>query len=119
MPGLAPFAMPLAALALGGGAMIDQNVQNKAAIKNSQNAQDAARQQVTQNQQTAQTGLNNYLGANPGPAQAGNQPGVGMTYAGANVPFVNQAQKPPAQNQLSPQVLALLSQMQQGGAPIA
>lgn len=116
MPGLAPFAPALAGLVLGGGAMIDQNVQNKAAIKNSQNAQAAAQAQVQQNQQSAQTGLNNYLKTNPGTAQPSNQPGAGMTYAGANVPFVNQAQQPNTATKLSPQVLAMLAQLQNGQA---
>lgn len=120
----------IAPFVLGAGAMIDQNVQNKAAIKNAQNAEEAASTRVQQNQTAAQGNLNKYLAANPGPAQPGNAPSARPAYSGASVPMVGAPAGQPGPGmqfapggastgggQLSPQVLALLSQLQQPGQP--
>jgi hypothetical protein len=114
--------------------MIDQNVQNKNAIKNAANAETTAQANVTKNQGTAQAGLNTYLGANPGTAQAGNAP-TSPVYSGANIPIAGAPRPaapgtpgpgmmsvpgsgaaPGAGTQLPPQLLATLKQALQSGS---
>jgi hypothetical protein len=76
--------MPAVMALLGGGAMVDQNMQQKATIKDAENAKASAQADATKAQGNATSGLDAYLKANPGPAQASNAPAA---YSGANIPL--------------------------------
>lgn len=118
MPGLAPFAPAIAGLVMGGAGMVDANVQNKAAIKNSENAAASAQAQVKQNQGAAFGNLNAFNQANPGLTGQAKQP----AFSGAtSVPLVGQ---PGQQQQMSgqnmnPQQIAALMQAMKGGGGVA
>lgn len=83
MPPVAPFIIPAL---FGGAAMVDQNMQKKSTIKNKENAEASAKAGVTNAQGVATGNLNDYLKANPGPAQASNQPGA-AAYSGSSIPL--------------------------------
>jgi hypothetical protein len=129
-----PIIPVLAALGAVGGA-VDENVQNKATIKNAASAEATAQANVTKNVATGQSNLGNYLAANPGPAQAGNQPKA-SPYAGASIPLAGAPGRAPqslpgagaapgpgmqtapggAGTQLPPTVLAALKQAMSNAA---
>ena len=116
------------------GEMVNQNVQQKATVKDAQNAEASAQANVTKAQGTATGSLNDYLKANPGPAQAGNAPSAAPAYSGASIPIAGAPRPaapgtpgpgmmsapgsgaPSAGTQLPPQVLAMLKQAMSGSA---
>jgi hypothetical protein len=61
--------------------MIDQNMQQKATIKDKENAEASAQANATKAQGVATGHLNDYLKANPGPAQGA------PAYSGASIPL--------------------------------
>lgn len=67
MPAVAPFL-------LAAGQMINSNVQNKAAIKNQENAQASAQSNVAHNQQNAIQNLQQFQQQHQGPASAQGAP---------------------------------------------
>lgn len=68
--------------------MIDQNMQQKATVKDAENAKTTAQADVTKATGTATDSMQKYLAAHPGPAGAGNAPSAAPAYSGANIPIV-------------------------------
>ena len=68
--------------------MVDQNMQQKATVKDAENAKTTAQADATKAQGTASDNMQKYLAANPGPAGPGNAPSAAPAYSGANIPIV-------------------------------
>jgi hypothetical protein len=79
MPGIVPFIPLIASVVGGAGAMVDQNVQNKAAIKNNENQQAASLANAKAANAQAQQTMNAFTANNPAPTG-----GVAPPPAGSN-----------------------------------
>jgi hypothetical protein len=118
MPGVVPFLPAI----LGVAGMVDANVNNKATLKNAENAQASAQAGVKQNQASAMQNLQANQAANPGPAGAGSFNPAQASYSGAQVPLAGTPAPAGSTSanaggaQLPPAVLQILASLGQSGA---